>query len=100
MGRARIVALKDRFTARGLPELCMAWDELVMLYTKASITFPQDRPIAIAGLARTFCGFLGYDQETISLDTGDRSSQWTFFGFVRSRHQGGFQEFLPGRDCQ
>jgi hypothetical protein len=35
------------------------WSRLIESYSMGKLTFPSDRPVAIAGLARTFCHSLG-----------------------------------------
>jgi hypothetical protein len=35
------------------------WSRLIQSYSMGKLSFPSDRPVASAGLARTFCHFLG-----------------------------------------
>jgi len=41
-----------------IPAAYFMWSKLVYEYTRASLTYPSDRPMAIAGLARIFCDLL------------------------------------------
>lgn len=55
-----------------LEELYGHWDKIVSSYGAADLTYHEDRPIAIAGLARSFCQDLGLQSSDYAVDFGGR----------------------------